>query len=683
LLEEIDGELLALRSEIESLEARADFPAEGLEELNLLVGARDSLSKQLSDIRGEKDAAVARLSNAERERQALLTYASFAAGSDAEKITEWFVSYLSISLQKDGLQKTVSRLLSEADALEARLSQLSPAFADPAADWHRVAREAAEDEQAAAQHCAVLAENLAQEKAILTTAARSALGRRVLGALALVIGCATAATPFVSGFGVFSPLTGVGIGCGFAVIAAILLSMARMSAKTAREAKGTVIRLESDLDSARKEGGKKRKHVNDVMAESGFHKVDDFLAAAKQSEQDRLKLVNVRAQLAESESQKQKLESQSEEMYQLLKDGLAKVGLSCSPGNLKFQIDLFRSNIRHYRELDAKYAHCAQRAEALKARDAELTNEHELNSTRLRSLLDSAQVETPEKFREECLKRQRLLELLERESSRAREFQRLAGDRTLPQWQEHRLQLAAQEEEGICETVDTAPAECHEDSTPLLPYQPGIAELEEQERKISLRLSAFREEFARVVERIAQAFQSFRSASEIEEDLALAEQDLKGLDSNRLALSMALETIEKLSKQQQEVLAPQLNAAVEQRFLRLCGGRYGEVKIDPDFQVWVREPDSGELRSAESLSRGTQDQIYFSLRFGVLDLVSNEEEPCPSLLDEPFAAYDRTRLTEAFHVMASESVRRQILLFTCREDLLDLAREHNAHIIRL
>ena len=85
----------------------------------------------------------------------------------------------------------------------------------------------------------------------------------------------------------------------------------------------------------------------------------------------------------------------------------------------------------------------------------------------------------------------------------------------------------------------------------------------------------------------------------------------------------------------------------------------------------------------ESLSRGTQDQLYFAIRFGVLDLISNEAEPCPGLLDEPFAAYDRPRLGEAFQVLAEESVRRQILLFTCREDLFDPALECGAHIIRL
>ena len=382
--------------------------------------------------------------------------------------------------------------------------------------------------------------------------------------------------------------------------------------------------------------------------------------------------------------QRQRLEEQSSELYQLLKDGLARVGLSCSPGSLKFQIDALRANLRRFRELDAGYGNSVQKADSLKSREAELTDEYDLKCARLQWLLDEAHVGTPEIFREECARKQRLLDLLEKETSRKREFQRLAGTVTLPQWREQ-LEALLNEQDAPCagETSADLTADNGSGHALFLPYRPTAVEAEEKEKQFSARLSKAREDYARAVERIAQAFQSCRSSSEIEEDLALAEQNFRELDANRVALGVALETIEKLSRQQQEVLAPQLNAAVEQRFLRLCRRRYEEVKIDPDFQVWLREMNSGELRLTENLSRGTQDQLYFSMRFGILDLVSNEAEPCPSLLDEPFAAYDRVRMGEAFEVLDAEAARRQLILFTCREDLLDLAGRHGAHIIRL
>jgi DNA repair exonuclease SbcCD ATPase subunit len=683
-LEEIDGDLSNLRVEIETLGARADFPSDNLEELNQLVGARDSIAKQLSEVHGERDAALTQLERAGSERQQLDAYAALAASSEAEKITEWFVSYLGISLQKDGLQKTISRLQNEAGALEKRLSELSPALMDPDTDWQRMAREAAEEEQDASQNCAILAEKIAGEKSTQSSAARTALNRRMLGAMLLILAAASVSSRFIPRLDFISSELGIGLGICFAIAAGILWIAGHKSAGIGRKSKQMLRGLETDLNDARREGGKKRRQFNVVMADSGFHKLDDFLAAAKQSEQDRQKLVDLQARLTESDQQGHRLEDQSNDLYQSLKEGLAKVGLSCSPGNLKFQIDVLRANLRRFRELDAHYSNCLHKADAMKSRDAELTDAYNLKCARIQSLLDQAQVDTPDRFREECARRQKLLELLGREASRTREFQRLAGNLSLPQWKDQLRGLMAQNSsEHPAESAGEIPTGDIEPSAPYLPYQPTIAEAEEQEKRIAAQLSGAREEHARAVERINQAFHSYRSASEIEEDLALAERNYQELETNRLALGVALETIEKLSRQQQEVLAPQLNSAVEHRFLRLCGRRYEEVKIDPDFQVWVREIGSGELRSAEQLSRGTQDQIYFSMRFGILDLVSNESEPCPCLLDEPFAAYDRIRLREAFEILTEEAKRRQLILFTCREDLLDLAREYSARIIRL
>jgi DNA repair exonuclease SbcCD ATPase subunit len=684
-MEEIENDICCLRTEIESLGARVDFPADKLEELNRLVGARENIAKHLSELHADKESAREQLSRAESERQELAAYAAFGTSTDAEKVTEWFVSYLSISLQKDGLQKTLNRLQGEILDLEKRLSELSPVFMDPKTDWQRMAREAAEDEQTASQNCETLAERIAEKKSILASSMKTAWSRRLMAGALLVFAGVPSALRFFAGFDRFPQLYDIGFGLILAVSAGALLVFASKSAKAGHEAKQILESQELELKLIREQGSQKRRQLKAVMTESEFQKIDDFLAAAKKSEQDRDKLADLRERITEAEQQRNRLEAQSAEIYQLLKEGLAKVGLVCSPGNLKFQIDLLRANLKRFRGLDAHYGNCMQKMDSLKTEDTALTDEHTDHSEHIQSLLDQAGVNSPEEFRVECTKRQKLLELLEREASRSREFGRLAAGRTLPQWKDQLAELMEQKMpqhtvEGSASDQENDVSSDHE---PYLPYLPAIAEAEEHERRIAAQLSRTREEYARAVERTNQAFQNLRPSFEIDEDLAIAERRLQDLELNRHALGTALEILENLSRQQQEVLAPQLNSAVEQRFLRLCGGRYEEVKIDPDFQVWVREIHTGELRRAEHLSRGTQDQLYFSIRFGILDLISNEEEPCPSLLDEPFAAYDRTRLREAFVVLKEEAKRRQLLLFTCREDLLDLAGEHEANIIRL
>jgi uncharacterized protein YhaN len=278
---------------------------------------------------------------------------------------------------------------------------------------------------------------------------------------------------------------------------------------------------------------------------------------------------------------------------------------------------------------------------------------------------------------------------LDKKASRTREYQRLCGAVTLEEWRTQLRQLIEQEktqpgmEPRSTGSADPSVGAGSTDAMPLLPYCPTSAEAEQEERRLASLLSAARQEHARLGERVNHAFHNCREMSEIEEDLALAERTLLELGRNRDALVLALETLHTLSREQQEVLAPQLNQAVERRFLRLCQGRYEEVKIDPDLRVLVRETGTSELRNAEQLSHGAQDQLYFALRFGILDLVSNDEESCPCFLDEPFAAYDRVRMIEALRILRDEAEQRQLLLFTCREDLLELADTQHATIITL
>jgi uncharacterized protein YhaN len=678
-LEEIEKDRCSLKLEIDSLGARADFPSDRLEELNQLAGARDSIEKHRNEISLAKAAAAERLCRAESDRKELELYGAFAASAEAEKITEWFVQYLSLTLQKDGLQKTTGRWREDARALEDHQTGLSRVMADSETDWQRMAREAVEDEQSASQNAAAVKAKIAQENAKAAAAGRAAFKWRFSSGVMSVLGVVALSAWLYAGAASDFAFYLIGFEFVCAVAAGLWLHSASKWKKAGHDARQVILELEKDLEVKLAEGSKKRKIFNAGMTDAGFQKVEDFLAAVKQLEQNRQKFLDIQSRLAESEQQVSRLQAQSEEIYRQLKENLAKVNLSCSPGNLKFQIDLFRSNLRRYRDLDAQYNHCRQTANSLTIEDEALTEKYNIINSRLQSILDQAQAGTPERFREECIKRNKLFDLLDKEASRTREFQRLAGELTLSQWKEKLQELM---EQPMPLSVEIQ-GENRENGAPFLPYLPNIAETEERGKDIASRLSHAREEHARAIERVKRAFQGLRPSSEIDEDLAIAEQTLQELDKKRAALGIAFETLDELSRQQQEVLAPQLNAAVEQRFLRLCDRRYEEVKIDPDFQVWAREMGTGELRPVEQLSRGTQDQIYFSMRFGILDIVSQEEEPCPSLLDEPFAAYDKTRLGEAFEVLKVEACRRQLFLFTCREDLLELAQQSQANIIRL
>ena len=63
--------------------------------------------------------------------------------------------------------------------------------------------------------------------------------------------------------------------------------------------------------------------------------------------------------------------------------------------------------------------------------------------------------------------------------------------------------------------------------------------------------------------------------------------------------------------------------------------------------------------------------------------MSENVESIPMVLDDPFANYDEGRLLNAMQLLVEVGQRDQVLLFTCREDVVRTAESVGAPITRL
>lgn len=676
-LVEVDNETRNLESEIQSLGADPDFPVQRLDELNRLEADKDNVERRLEELRRQKQEAAARSEQNAAELRKMAAYAALHASVEPEKITEWFVHYLSLSRQREEIQRTLKRLFEETAVLEQRFAALSPVLQDTEIDWERKARQAADEERAASQQSLALAEKVAEGKTEHARAAKKAKRQGLLALLALLGAGAAAAV----GLAEIMPSTfGLALAAGLVVLCVVLLMAASRSRGAAEQAKQAFEALDAGLKSLRDQALAAQNELRQAVTDSGFEAVEDFLAAARQAVLDRQRLADLSPRVQDAEQQRNQVQVEADEVYAHLKECLTEAGLSCAPGNLKAPVDALRANMRRYAELVAGQRRLAEEIDALQADEESVSARAGRIASAIQAILAEGGVDAEDAFRQACENCRRLLELRTKEASRAREFERLRGAFTLDQWKARLEELqnlrGGTEEEGSAENESRR-------QLLYLPYMPTVEEAEQEERHSADLLAGKREEYARLVERVRQAFHNYRSPSEIEEDLAGAERAVQELELNRKALTLALEGIRSLARLQQEVCAPQLNRAVEERFLQICPESYEEVKIDPDFRIQVREKGTAELRPAESLSRGTQDQLYFAVRFGVLELLGNSQEPCPCLLDEPFVAYDQERMRAAFRILEQEAGRRQLILFTCREDIRALALQHGAHLVAL
>jgi len=113
-----------------------------------------------------------------------------------------------------------------------------------------------------------------------------------------------------------------------------------------------------------------------------------------------------------------------------------------------------------------------------------------------------------------------------------------------------------------------------------------------------------------------------------------------------------------------------------QAFLRtVTDGRYTTL-ISPlgTHNVTIVGKDGGH-KSPEQLSRGTQEQLYLALRFGLIRQFGENAEPLPVVVDDILVNFDPERERRAAKALADLAKTNQVLVFTCHPSTVALLRE--------
>lgn len=146
---------------------------------------------------------------------------------------------------------------------------------------------------------------------------------------------------------------------------------------------------------------------------------------------------------------------------------------------------------------------------------------------------------------------------------------------------------------------------------------------------------------------------------EEEEDVQQSGRE-KSLLKRRQAILLAEEKIRSAAGKLGQQTSSFLNRRASEIFAELTEGKYRGIEADERLEITVWD---GERRvRAEQLSRGTLEQIYFSIRMAAAELL--QEEPMPVLLDDTFVFYDDKRLESALKWLSRQD--RQVIIFTCQ-----------------
>jgi len=139
------------------------------------------------------------------------------------------------------------------------------------------------------------------------------------------------------------------------------------------------------------------------------------------------------------------------------------------------------------------------------------------------------------------------------------------------------------------------------------------------------------------------------------------------------AYALAYGTIENASASLRESISPRLGSFVTELMGQMTDAKYTSVDVSEGLTVRFADA-SGELRSVDFLSDGTQDMVYVAVRMALIDMLYSEKPPV--LLDETFAHQDNPRSRAMMQVMAALADEGyQSFIFTCRGREAMLVRE--------
>lgn len=165
---------------------------------------------------------------------------------------------------------------------------------------------------------------------------------------------------------------------------------------------------------------------------------------------------------------------------------------------------------------------------------------------------------------------------------------------------------------------------------------------------------------------------------QIEDEISSLLEDEVQLKRRFLVLETTKDLMESSYKDLRSNYISALNERVSETF-NLITKTQRNIKVADHFTMKYEEERKVFIDS--SLSKGAQDQLYFALRFAMIDLIF-KEETIPVFLDEPFVRYDEERLRSTLEYLHEVEHNRQIFIFTCHEREVRLLREYG-HVIEL
>jgi len=148
-------------------------------------------------------------------------------------------------------------------------------------------------------------------------------------------------------------------------------------------------------------------------------------------------------------------------------------------------------------------------------------------------------------------------------------------------------------------------------------------------------------------------------------------------------LTLALDLLNRAKVQYEKNRQPQVFQAAGRMFSKITENHYRGVEKPLESDAFRIVRQNGSFISPVLLSRGTREQLYLSMRFGLIEDYETRAEPLPIMMDDVLVNFDDTRREHVLDILRDFARDRQVIILSCHERLLETYLKYGAKQVNL
>ena len=148
---------------------------------------------------------------------------------------------------------------------------------------------------------------------------------------------------------------------------------------------------------------------------------------------------------------------------------------------------------------------------------------------------------------------------------------------------------------------------------------------------------------------------------------------------NKIALYMLDKARKKYEKERQ----PAVIKSAEEIFGYVTQGNYSRIFKPMDSDDIFIVDENEQVKGLLEMSRGTREQLYLALRFGLIEEYEKRSEPLPLVMDDIFVNFDDDRNNQIRDRIIQFSKKRQVIVLTCHKRVLDAYSSMGANAVTI